>query len=140
MILVDRNVVSEVMRPAPAREVLDWFEAPQTQDLYFSAVSEAELRTGAAFLPAGRRRERLMSLIDAMIEEDFAGRALPFDGHAARAYAEIAFARRGAGRPVMHADCQIAAIARAHGAAVATRNVGDFEGCGIEVIDPWTTA
>jgi len=72
-----------------------------------------------------------------MIEEEFAGRVLSFDSAAAKAYAAIAASRRAAGRPIMEADCQIAAIARVHKAAVATRNVGDFEGCGIDIIDPW---
>ena len=137
MILIDTNVISEVMRPAPAQAVLDWFSAQDAQTLYVSAVSEAELRTGAAILPAGKRRDRLISGIDAMIDEDFAGRVLPFDSRAARSYADIAVARRGAGRPILDADCQIAAIAQAYGTALATRNVRDFEGCGIEVIDPW---
>ncbi len=111
MILIDTNVISEVMRPAPVQAVLDWFSAQDAQTLYVSAVSEAELRTGAAILPAGKRRDRLISGIDAMIDEDFAGRVLPFDSRAARSYADIAVARRGAGRPILDADCQIAAIA-----------------------------
>jgi predicted nucleic acid-binding protein len=136
-ILVDTNVVSELMRPAPARPVLDWFAAHAPSLLFLSAVSEAELRAGAEFLPAGRRRDALRAAIDAMVEEDFAEKILPFDSGAAKAYAIIAAARRAAGRPIVQADCQIASIARAHGAAVATRNVKDFEGCGIGVIDPW---
>ncbi len=72
-----------------------------------------------------------------MVAEDFAGRLLPFDSPAARSYALIAAARRAAGQPIAEADCQIAAIAHAHGAAVATRNVADFLGCGVAVIDPW---
>jgi predicted nucleic acid-binding protein len=136
-ILVDTNVVSELMRPAPARLVLDWFAAHDPSVLFLSAVSEAELRAGAAFLPAGRRRDALTAAIDAMVEEDFAGRVMAFDSAAAKTFAVIAAARRAAGRPIAGADCQIAAIARAHGAALATRNAGDFAGCGIGVIDPW---
>lgn len=137
MILVDTNVVSELMRAAPAPAVLAWFDGQRAGDLYLSAIGEAELRTGAAILPEGRRRDRLIAEIGTMIDEDFAGRVLPFDSAAAKAYAAIAAARRTAGRPVSQADCQIAAIARSHGAAVATRNVADFEGCGIDVLDPW---
>jgi predicted nucleic acid-binding protein len=136
-ILVDTNVVSELMRPAPAPPVLDWFAAHDPSVLFLSAVSEAELRAGAAFLTPGRRRDALTAAIDAMVDEDFAGRVLPFDGAAAKAYAVVAAARREAGRPIAGANCQIAAIARAHGAAVATRNGRDFAGCGIEVVDPW---
>lgn len=137
VILIDTNVISELMRPEPSRVVLDWFAAQESIELFFSAVSEAELRTGAAILPAGKRRDSLTAIIDSMIEEDFAGRVLPFDSAAAKAYAVIAATRRAAGRPIMEADCQIAAIASVQGAAVATRNVTDFDGCGITIIDPW---
>jgi len=137
MILIDTNVISELMRPAPAPVVLDWFAGREATDLFLSAVSEAELRAGAAYLPAGRRREELVAAIDAMVEEDFGGRVLPFDSAAAKSYAVIAAARRAAGQPIAEADCQIAAIARTRGAAVATRNVADFLGCRVEIIDPW---
>jgi hypothetical protein len=137
VVLLDTNVVSELMRPKPAQAVLDWFAAQDSTKLFFSAVSEAELRTGAAILPAGKRRDRLTATIDIMITEDFAGRVLPFDSAAAKAYAALAASRRAAGQPIMEADCQIAAIARVRGAAVATRNVRDFEGCNIVIVDPF---
>ncbi len=137
MILVDTNVVSELMRPKPAPEVLAWFAGQDVPALFLSAISEAELRAGAAYLPASRRRDSLVAAIDAMVAEDFAGRVLAFDSAAARSYAVIAASRRAAGRPIAEADCQIAAIAHAHGAAVATRNVADFLGCSLTVIDPW---
>jgi hypothetical protein len=105
--------------------------------LYLSAIGEAELRRGAAMLPAGKRRDQLMAAIDAMIAEDFAGRILPFDSAAAQAFVLVFLERRAAGRPISFADCQIAATARAQGAAIATRNTADFAGCGIAVIDPW---
>ncbi|MEO1686273.1 MAG: PIN domain-containing protein [Pseudomonadota bacterium] len=138
MILLDTNVVSELLRPAPEPRVEAWLSAQDGGAVCLSAVSAAELRYGAAILPAGRRREVLMAALHAILREDFAGRLLPFDDAAAEAYAEIAAARRAAGRPIAAFDAQIAAIARARGLAVATRNAKDFEGCGIEVIDPWT--
>ena len=95
------------------------------------------MRLALAVLPQGRRRSALAQAIQGMLEEDFRDRILPFDSAAARAYADIAAERRALARPISQFDCQIAAIARAHEAAVATRNTGDFEGCGIEVIDPW---
>ena len=125
------------MRLTPEPAVMAWFSGQDSAELYLTSVSEAELRAGAAILPAGRRRNRLTSEIDAVIGEDFAGRVLPFDSAAARAYAAIAATRRSAGRPILDADCQIAAIARSRDAAVATRNIGDFAHCGIAVIDPW---
>lgn len=137
MILLDTNVVSELMRPAPSEAVLAWFAAQDAADLYLSAIGEAELRRGAAMLPAGKQRDQLMAAIDAMIAEDFAGRILPFDSAAAQAFVLVFLERRAAGRPISFADCQIAATASAQAAAIATRNTADFAGCGIAVIDPW---
>ena len=137
MIVIDTNVVSELMRLTPEPAVMTWFSRQDSAQLYLTAVSEAELRAGAAILPAGRRRDRLTAEIDAVIGQDFAGRVLPFDSAAAKAYAAIAASRRSVGRPILDADCQIAAIARARDAAVATRNSGDFAHCGVAVVDPW---
>ena len=137
MIVIDTNVVSELMRLTPEPAVMAWFSGQDSTELYLTAVSEAELRAGVAILPEGRRRERLAAEVDAVIEQDFAGRVLPFDSAAARAYAAIAASRRSMGRPILEADCQIAAIARASAATMATRNGADFEHCGIAVIDPW---
>ncbi len=137
MILLDTNVISELMRAEPARIVLDWFGKHDAGDLFISAVTEAELRTGVAMLPEGQRRDRLQLAIDAMIDQEFQSRVLPFDSLAAKAYAEIAAQRRASGRPIAEADCQIAAIARATDAPIATRNVKDFDGSGVRVINPW---
>ena len=137
MIVLDTNVVSELMRLDPDVSVVNWVTGQAAPNLYLSTISEAELRYGVEILPAGERRNRLLDEVDGMLQEDFAGRILPFDSAAAQAYALIAAARRAAGRPINHADCQIAAIARCRGASVSTRNVDDFEGSGIEVINPW---
>ena len=137
MMVIDTNVVSELMRARPDPAVLAWFAGHAAETLFLTAVSEAELRTGAAILPAGQRRDRLVVAIDAMIDQDFAGRILPFDSASARSYAGIAAARRAGGKSIMDSDCQIAAIARSTGAVVATRNSKDFEGSGIGVINPW---
>lgn len=139
MILIDTNVISELMRPEPSAAVLTWFGQHGETDLYLSAIVEAELRRGAAVLPAGKRRDRLIAEIHAMISEDFAGRVLPFDSAAAKAFAAVFLARQAAGRPISFPDCQIAATAFAHGAVVATRNMTDFEGCGLTVVNPWRT-
>lgn len=138
MIVLDTNVVSELMRPRPDAAVVDWVAGQAAINLYLSTISEAELRYGVETMPAGARRERLLGEVEGMLREDFAGRLLPFDSAAAQAYAAVAAARRAAGRPVNHADCQIAAIARSRGASVATRNTDDFHGSGIGVITPWS--
>ena len=138
MIVLDTNVVSELMRPLPNPAVESWIASRPAASLFFSAVGEAELRFGLAIMPAGRRRDALASEIEAMLRDDFADRILPFDSDAARAYAEIAASRRAMGRSAAEADCQIAAITRSRGMALATRNVQDFQDMGINVIDPWT--
>ena len=137
MIVLDTNVVSELIRPNPSSIVVDWVAGQAVPRLYLTTISEAELRYGVQILPPGERRTRLLEEVEGMLTEDFAGRILPFDSAAAHAYAAIAAARRAAGRPINHADCQIAAIARCRGAPVATRDVADFEGSGVDVIDPW---
>ena len=138
MIILDTNVLSELLRPEPARQVERWLSAQDGAKVYFTTVGEAELRHGVAILPSGKRRNALTTAIEGLLDEDFRGRVLPFDRAAARAYATIAATRRAAGRPISQFDCQIAAIARAHEATVATRNTSDYEGCGVELIDPWT--
>jgi hypothetical protein len=138
MTILDTNVVSEPMRPEPEAQVLAWLAAQNAGALFVTAVTEAELRTGLAIMPGGRRREALGAALETVLAEDFAGRVLPFEGGAAaRAYAAIQAARRGMGRPIVMADAMIAAIARARGLRVATRNVGDFAGTGVEVVNPW---
>lgn len=138
MIVLDTNVVSELLRPAPAQQVESWLSAQDGALIYFTTVGEAELRHGVSILPAGKRRTALTAAIDGILDEDFRDRILPFDRPAAHAYAAIAAQRRAAGRPISQFDCQIAAIVRAHGASVATRNTVDFEHCGIQLINPWT--
>ncbi len=138
--LLDTNVVSELMRESPEPVVARWVSGHPLEDLFLSAVSEAELRYGTAILPLGRRRETLLFKIEAMLSDAFEDRVLPFDSDAARAYGPIAAARRSAGRPVASADCQIAAIAAARRMRLATRNVRDFEDMGIEIVDPWSGA
>jgi predicted nucleic acid-binding protein len=137
VILLDTNVLSELMRPAPERRVERWLGGQPDASVFISAITEAELRYGAAVLPGGKRRMALVAEIEGMLEEDFSGRILPFDSLAARAFAIIASERRQVGRPISQADAQIAAIARSRGAALATRNAADFDGCGVEVINPW---
>ncbi len=139
-VLLDTNVVSELLRPSPNPAVEMWVGTRLATDLYFSAVGEAELRYGVAILPTGRRRDALALAIEAILREDLDGRILPFDRPAAREYADIAAARRSAGRPIAPTDCQIAAIARSRDMAVVTRNVRDFDDTGIEVVDPWLAA
>lgn len=137
MIILDTNVVSELMKAAPAGRVVAWIAAQPASALYTTSITEAEILHGLALLPAGKRRNALESAAEAMFRGDFAGRILPFGSDAAHAYARIAADRRRAGRPISHFDAQIAAIARCAGAVIATRNVTDYERCGVKIINPW---
>ena len=138
MILLDTNVLSELMRPSPAAEVLRWMTTHPASQLFTTTITQAEILYGLEVMPKGNRRAALQLAIEAMFEEDFADRILPFDSDAARVFPKIAGARRALGRPIAQWDAQIAAIARSRGAALATRNSNDFEHCGIRVVNPWT--
>lgn len=137
MIILDTNVVSELMRAQPAEPVTRWVTAQVTTMLYVTAITQAEILHGIGLLPGGKRRVALEAAADVMFSEDFGGRILPFDSEAARAYADIAIERRKAGRPIAQFDAQIAAIARFNRAVFVTRNVPDFEGCGVLIVNPW---
>jgi len=139
MIVLDTNVISELMRPRPDPTVVAWVAAQPRATLYTTGINQAEILHGVAALPAGRRRAALAAIADAIFAEDFAGRILSFNSRAAPYYAEIVTARRRTGNPIEGFDALIAAIARAAGGDVATRDVGGFHGCGLTVIDPWAS-
>jgi predicted nucleic acid-binding protein len=117
--------------------VIDWFGKHPASGLYVTTLTVAEVLTGVALLPRGKRRAQLDLAARQMFDEDFEERCLPFDSLAAAQYAVIFAARQRAGRPVATMDAQIAAIARNLGATLATRNLDDFDGCGIDLVDPW---
>lgn len=137
MIILDTNVLSELMKPRPSAAVVRWTAAHHATSLHTTSVTQAEILHGILLLPKGKRRDDLESAATAMFAEDFAGRILPFGSEEAGMYAEIASDRSRAGRPISHFDAQIAAIARAHRAELATRNIADFAGCGVTLLDPW---
>jgi predicted nucleic acid-binding protein len=139
MIILDTNVVSELMKPGPAASVVRWVALQPDTSLYTTSITEAEILHGVQLLPSGKRRNSLQAAAEAMFREDFAHRVLPFGSDAARAYATIAGLRRRAGRPISHFDAQIAAIGKSVRARIATRNTSDFEGCGVGLINPWTS-
>jgi predicted nucleic acid-binding protein len=139
MIVIDTNVLSELTKPAPAEVVMDWFEMQPQGSTLITAITQAEMLFGMEILAKGKRRAALYSAMKKMFE-DFAGRILPFDTDAARHYSHIAAYRRALGRPIAVVDAQIAAIVRSNGAVLATRNTGDFEHCGITVLNPWAAS
>ena len=139
MIILDTNVFSELLRARPAPRVLSWVDGQAQDTLFATSITEAEILTGIAILPDGRRRDRLTVAANRLFGELFQDRVWPFDRGAAHSYAAIVAGRRAGGRSVSQFDCQIAAIARSRRMALATRNIRDFEECGIEVINPWPT-
>jgi toxin FitB len=137
MIILDTNVLSELMRPAPAREVVRWISGRPTSSFYTTSITESEILLGVRLLPSGKRQAAFEAAALALFNEEFAGRVIPFGSDAASCYAVIAADRQRRGQPISHFDAQIAAIARSADATLATRNVSDFEGCGVRVVDPW---
>ncbi|GGA85257.1 VapC ribonuclease Y4jK [Brucella endophytica] len=136
MIVLDTNVVSEAMKPEPALVVRDWLDEQAAETLYLSSVTVAELLFGIGALPDGRRKQQLATTLDGLLAL-FDGRILAFDMDAARHYADLAVAARNAGKGFPTPDGYIAAIATAHGFAVATRDDSAFKAAGVPVIDPW---
>jgi len=137
MILLDTNVVSEAMKPELHPSVRDWLDAQAAETLFLSSVTIAELLFGIGALPKGRRKAKLTATLDGVLEL-FAGRILPFDLAAAQRYADLAVKARAAGKGFPTPDGYIAAIAAAHGFAVASRDESAFRAAGMTVIDPWT--
>jgi hypothetical protein len=137
MILLDTNVVSEPLRPAPEARVIEWINAQAVETLFLSAITVAELRAGLALLPAGKRRAGLQESLEMQVLRLFSGRVLPFDLGCTQTYAAMTAKARTSGLAIAVADGYIAAIAVANGLAVATRDTGPFEAVGATVINPW---
>ncbi len=138
MIIVDTNVASELMRPAPDQPVVRWVHAQRASDLFTTAITLAEIAYGVERLPDSRRKQLLRATASEVFVA-FEDHVLPFDAPAAVQYASIVNARDQAGLPIDGFDAQIASICRAQGASLATRNLKEFEGTGVELIDPWRT-
>jgi predicted nucleic acid-binding protein len=138
MILLDTNVISEQFKAAGNANVLAWIDAQVIESLYLSTISLAELRFGIAALPAGRRKETLYSSLEQRVLPLFVGRILSFDEAASQCYAALRAGARAAGQAIAPSDGYIAAIAKKHEFAVATRDTSPFEAAGLTVINPWT--
>jgi predicted nucleic acid-binding protein len=139
MIVLDTNVVSEALRPLPEPCVLNWLANQPRASLFTTTVTRGEVLYGIQLLSDGKRRRGLWDAAKKIFSEDFAGQVLSFDSDAADMYAEIAASRRMTGKPISQFDAMIVAMARSRGAILATRNLKDFEDCGVDVVDPWTT-
>lgn len=137
MIVLDTNVLSELMKTKPDRRVVAWLRSQPGASLYTTSVTQAEILYGLRLLPSGKRRKELESAANEMFDLEFQGRVLSFGSEAAGMFAELAAARRLAGQPISQFDAQIAAITRISAARLATRDVSDFTGCGLDILNPW---
>lgn len=137
MIVIDTNLISEAMRQTPNPDVMLWYAMQAKANLFTTTVTVAEILAGIDYLPDGRRKSGMQRDARLMFESDFSGRILPFDLGAAEHYADISARRRRQGRRIKPLDGQIAAIARTNAMSLATRDVDDFEDCGVDLINPW---
>jgi toxin FitB len=137
LIVLDTNVVSEPLRPRPDEGVLAWLDAQAPETLFITSVSVAELLSGVAALPAGRRKRDLDQALHSQVLPLFAGRVLAFDEDAAAAFAGVHARALAAGNRMGFADAAIAAMVHTHAFTLATRNVKDFRGTGVKVVNPW---
>ena len=136
-IVLDSNIAIELTRPVPDPIAVAWVRQQEGAYLYITSVTVAELLYGVELMSKGRRQDAERASVESFLDLAYGGRILPFDGSAARHYAEILAIKKKSGRPTAPHDSMIAAIARSLGMAVATRNVRDFAGVGVDVIDPW---
>lgn len=137
MILLDTNIISEMMKPIPNTFVKEWINRQEITQLFVSTFTIAEISYGLNALPEGHRRQDLEQAFNKAIQEAFENRILTFNESAAHHYGKIMSDRKKLGQPLGVPDGQIAAIAIAHQAAVATRNIRDFFNCGLQLINPF---
>ena len=137
MIVLDTNVLSELMRVDPEPKVVSWLDRQPLQSVWITSITLFESRTGLELLPAGKRRNALITTFESLLAEDLGSRVLPFDSEAAAHAAVLAATRQRAGRPVDTRDTQIAGIVQARRAVLATRNVRHFQDLDVEVVNPW---
>ncbi len=138
MIILDTNVVSEPLKPAPNPAVLQWLDKHGPATLFLTTISQAELLAGVLALPAGKRRTELQRVLNNELTSLFANRILPFDERAAKAYALVVSSAVAAGNSIHFADAAIAAIAIAHDFILATRNSRDYKGTPVRLLNPWS--
>ena len=137
MIVLDTNVLSALMRQAPEAPVVAWLDRQPAESVWITSITLFEVRLGLGLLPKGRRRQALEAAFAQLLVEDLENRVLDFDSAAATAAATLAAERQKAGRPVDMRDTQIAGIALARRATLATRNVRHFRDLKVPVVDPW---
>lgn len=139
MIILDTNVLSALMRTIPEATVVTWLDRQPAESIWITSITLFEARLGLALLPRGKRRQTLETAFARLLEDDLENRVLDFDAAAAAEAATLAADRQRTGRPVDIRDTQIAGIALACHAVVATRNIRHFSDLKVPVVDPWAT-
>jgi predicted nucleic acid-binding protein len=137
--LLDTNVVSEWVRPRPEPRVVAWLANVDEDRVFLSVITLAELQLGIQSLPAGVKRARLLAWLDDELLQRFESRVIVVSAAVAREWGTVSALARRAGRPIGAMDAFVAATARVHGLALATRNDADFRDAGVELVNPWTS-
>lgn len=138
MIILDTNVLSAVMNAEPDARVVAWLDRQAADSIWITAITVFEARLGLALLPASQRRRALERSFTLLIHDDLENRVLDFDADAAVAAASLAAKRQRTGKSVDIRDTEIAGIAMARRATIATRNVRHFEDLDVPIVNPWT--
>jgi toxin FitB len=137
MIVLDTNVLSEALKPSPEETVLRWLAEQNPSAVFTTVITQAEILYGVEMLPSGKKRSRLHAAVERLFADEFPERILPFDSEAALVYPKIVAKRAHLGRPISQFDALIASVCQSRNATLATRNTGDFEDCGLTIINPW---
>ncbi len=138
-LLLDTNVLSEVTKPRPDGRVLQWLDGLDEDRAFISVVSIAEIRRGVALMDSGRKRDALAEWLARDLPQRFERRVIPIEESVAVAWGDLMGLAKRSGLGLASMDGLIAATAIAHDLTLATRNTKDFEGFGLEILDPWTT-
>ncbi|MBL4629953.1 MAG: type II toxin-antitoxin system VapC family toxin [Paraglaciecola sp.] len=137
MIILDTNVISELMKNDPNPAVKVWIGKQKSSNIAITVIAIAEIQKGIMRLPKGKRQTSLIKSFKSFMADAFSGRILPFDERSAYLYGNITAERVKNGFNTDAVDLMIAAVAKNCRASIATRNIKDFQGCGIKIINPW---
>jgi toxin FitB len=140
VIVLDTNVVSEPLKLKPDVDVMGWLSAQAPESLFVTTITVAEMLVGVEKMPQGRKRAALLAALNEQVWPLFAGRVLSFDVPSATAFSKVIVATNAVGNDIDFANAAIAAISIANGFHLATRNVRDFRGVKLELMNPWSQA
>ena len=136
-LLLDTSVISELVKKTPHDGVLAWLSRQDEESLYLSVLTIGELEKGIVKLRVSARRDRLRSWVTRDLAARFADRVLPIDIPVATRWGALTGDAEKHGSPLPVIDSLIAATALEHGFSVVTRNIADFERCGVPCVNPW---